>query len=299
MTTPSATVVIATQNRKDDLRRAIQSAQMQEPAVDIVIVDDGSSDGTAEMVRAEFPQLTLIRHDTACGATASRNEGFGVATTEYIVGIDDDAYFEQPDTIAKTVAEFNHPRIAAIAIPFKENGQLLNNAPDSNGIYLTDFFIAAAHAVQKKAFFEVGGYRESLKIYVEEPDLSIRLLQAGYVTRLGSASPLVHAPHPARNRIARTAQRWKNEMLFKWYHTPLLWLFPSIIAHFIHVLREAISLSAFFVGVKSLLTTTVIMFKQWSERKPVDVSVFQAWRELRAQHATQLERIAPLLPDIS
>ena len=60
---PVASVVITTKNRQDELRVAIQSALKQTAHVEIIVVDDGSTDSTAEMVRREFPGVRLIRHD--------------------------------------------------------------------------------------------------------------------------------------------------------------------------------------------------------------------------------------------
>ena len=56
-----ASIVITTKNRKESLRRAIASAVMQTIPVEIIVIDDGSTDGTSEMVTSEFPQVRLER----------------------------------------------------------------------------------------------------------------------------------------------------------------------------------------------------------------------------------------------
>ena len=64
---PSASIVITTKNRRDDLEKAIVSALAQkvEGSVEVIVIDDGSTDGTSEFVSAKFPQAKLHRFDAA------------------------------------------------------------------------------------------------------------------------------------------------------------------------------------------------------------------------------------------
>ena len=71
--TPASTVVITTKNRKDELRTALQSTLRQTVAVEILVFDDGSTDGTSQMVAAEFPQARLHRVEQSLGIIEARN----------------------------------------------------------------------------------------------------------------------------------------------------------------------------------------------------------------------------------
>ena len=83
-------VVIPTRDRCDLLRRALTSVHAQTRPVDeIVVVDDGSIDGTANLVASAFPQATLIRQDAA-GVSAARNRGIRRCKGEWIALLDDD-----------------------------------------------------------------------------------------------------------------------------------------------------------------------------------------------------------------
>src|SRR5690606_10661838 len=120
-----------------------------------------------------------------------------------------DAYFTDPETVAATVRDFDHPRIGAVAVPFLEGGRWGKQAPlTDGGAHATDAFIGAAFAVRRDGVMRVGGFRPSLVIYTEESDLCLRMLAAGYVTRLGTAPPVVHEPNPARDVTARLVRRW-------------------------------------------------------------------------------------------
>ena len=84
-------VVVATHNRKESLRCCLHSLQDQTlAATELIVVDDGSDDGTAEMVQLEFPAVRLVRQDTNCGPAAARNKGLLLATGEIVAFTDDD-----------------------------------------------------------------------------------------------------------------------------------------------------------------------------------------------------------------
>ena len=86
-----ASIIIATRDRKDNLHRAITSAIRQTESVEILVLDDGSTDGTSEMVRSEFPQVRLERTPVPLGYVAQRNRGALLCSGKIIFSIDDDA----------------------------------------------------------------------------------------------------------------------------------------------------------------------------------------------------------------
>ncbi|MCZ6674891.1 MAG: glycosyltransferase [Verrucomicrobia bacterium] len=86
----SVTVVIPTYNRRLTLTRCLDSvlAQTKLP-VEIVVVDDGSTDGTAAWLRNSYPQVTLIEQKNQ-GVSSARNMGIRKATTDWIAFLDSD-----------------------------------------------------------------------------------------------------------------------------------------------------------------------------------------------------------------
>lgn len=89
---PRVSVVIPTHNRLQLLQRAIASALAQTVQdIEVIVVDDGSSDGTAEWLAAQKePRLRFLRHDTPRRAPAARNAGTRIARGEWIAYLDDD-----------------------------------------------------------------------------------------------------------------------------------------------------------------------------------------------------------------
>jgi hypothetical protein len=84
---------------------------------------------------------------------------------DVIFSIDDDAEFSAPNVGEQTLRRFCHPRIAAIAIPYMEPHKSQNkfqNAPDIDGIWVTDSFRGTSYALKRDVFLRLGGYREQL-----------------------------------------------------------------------------------------------------------------------------------------
>ena len=83
--------MIPTFNRSSKLRSCIQSVLSSTSRPDeIIVVDDASTDDTARMVRSEFPDVQLIRHETETFAGGSINDGILASKRPYVLIIDDD-----------------------------------------------------------------------------------------------------------------------------------------------------------------------------------------------------------------
>src|SRR5512143_3860267 len=90
-------VYLPTRNRAASLRRAIESVLAQTYAdFELIVVDDGSSDGTREVlesVQRSDARVRAIHHSVSRGAPASRNAAIAAAHGEWLTGLDDDDEF--------------------------------------------------------------------------------------------------------------------------------------------------------------------------------------------------------------
>jgi len=89
--TPDVSIVIVNWNTRDLLRDCLRSIgeQTQRP-YETIVVDNASGDGSAEMVTAEFPSVTLIRNDANRGFAAANNQGIRIARGRYVLLLNPD-----------------------------------------------------------------------------------------------------------------------------------------------------------------------------------------------------------------
>ena len=271
---------VSTYNRVDDLKRLLSSALIQEPPIPIIVYDDASSDGTADVVREQFPSVRLIVGRANVGLIAARNICIQAASTPFVIILDDDAYFMSAHTAQQTLDDFTSPSIAAIAIPFIENGTLMQGDMSGRSIELTRSFIGAAHGLRRDAVLDCGGLRESYKFYCEESDIAIRLLAAGMVVRHGTSDPVVHCPNADREPLRRRQLRWRSELRFKWCHTPALLLAPVVGAHLGLLLIRCGQFGGLKESIRLGFVSWRDVLKSKSERKGVDFQIYFLWRRL-------------------
>src|SRR5918999_1977049 len=108
---PPATVVISTKDRREDLARLLPTVLAQTVDCEILVIDDGSTDGTIDLVRERFPDVRLERSDHSLGYIVQRTRAAAIASGRILVSLDDDAVLPSPHTIEQTLADFDHPRI--------------------------------------------------------------------------------------------------------------------------------------------------------------------------------------------
>jgi glycosyltransferase involved in cell wall biosynthesis len=294
---PAASVVITTRNRCSYLRQAIASALAQTADVEVLVIDDGSTDGTAAMVQREFPQVRFFRDEQARGYIHQRNRAATLATAPIIVSIDDDARLVSSHTVAQTLLDFDDERVGVVAIPYMDlvpRRVARQMPPDPNETWIVFRYFGTAHAIRRDVFLALGGYRSWLGARCEEADLCVRALDAGYVTRLGRADPIHHiaAPRDSGNNMLMQA---RNDLLHAWANVPARFLpmrlLQVTLRHLClgvvmrHPYRVAVGL---FRGFRAIADGTV-------PRSPVRIETHRIDRRLRKRGPITFHEIASRL----
>jgi glycosyltransferase involved in cell wall biosynthesis len=112
----AVTVVIPTRNRRDLLEQAVASAVTQAGVdVEVVVVDDASSDGTEQWLRQlDLPNVRQLRLDPARERTAARNAGLALAASPYVLFLDDDDLLA-PHALRRLARALERHRTAPVA----------------------------------------------------------------------------------------------------------------------------------------------------------------------------------------
>ncbi len=296
---PTASVVIATRNRCKELRIALHSALLQSSHPEVIVIDDGSDDGTAEMVRTAFPLVKLVCHDRPTGYIVARNEGAKIAQGSIIFSIDDDAAFSTTDVVSQTIQEFATDKIGAVAIPYidvNRDGIERQRTPDSKCILVADRYIGTAHAIRRQIFLGIGGYREQFFHQGEESDFCIRMLDAGYFVRLGNSDRIDHFESPKRDTKRMDLYGRRNDILFVFLNVPLRYLPLHLLSLTIKGILFGVRVRRPFHMIRGLVMGYAAAIRYRRSRAPVSIATYKLYRRLRVSQAVPLEDCRQFLP---
>ena len=221
-------MVIPTLNARDLLARALESLEAQTVPVDVVVVDNASTDGTTGMVAERFPATKVVRNDRNLGFGRAVNRGVASAAAhaDAIVLVNNDAVCEA-DFVERLLEPLADPEVGMVA------GVLVQGAApelvDTAGIELDDTLRAwdvlwnrpvtevsgagdpagpcgGAAAYRAGPFRSLGGFDETLFAYWEDVDLALRFRGAGWASVRAPGARALHR-HGATLGAASAAQR--------------------------------------------------------------------------------------------
>lgn len=177
---PVFSVVMPTFNRAEELPRAIGSVLCQEfQAFELIVIDDGSTDSTADCLSRISDDRLRVVHQENSGASSARNHGVAVSTARYVTFLDsdDEAHPHWLATFAALLANVDVDFASVGAEVLSPTGERTVRTPSSGGPAFGDheaLFLCGTFALKRSLFLEVGGYADGLA-YSENTDLRLRL----------------------------------------------------------------------------------------------------------------------------
>lgn len=273
-------IVITTKNRKDELAKALLSALSQN-AHEVIVWDDGSTDGTAELVAQHFPRVQLVRSEVSVGLINARNQLAKIASGDLLFSIDDDAVFSEVGIVSEIAHQFINDRIAAIAIPLinvNQSQKVLQKAQSAGSTEPIRQFIGTAHALRRDVFLKVGGYPDYLGRQEEELHLAAEYYRYGYWIIKGYSAPIHHFESITRSRPEEAYREARNLWLFALRYTPIWALIPHLAGTAINVMRQRKG------HLKSVLYGLGSALRFWSKcpRTPLSTKDYIKFRRLSA-----------------
>lgn len=204
-TNGGVSVVIPTFDRQSVLPRALESVLAQTRPVDeIIVVDDGSTDGTAAMVADEFPMARLVGQENL-GVSAARNRGIELATGEWIAFLDSDDEWKPEKIERQLLALAAHPmdRVCHTDEIWIRHHRRVNprrkHAKFGGSIYRYCLPLCAMSPssilIHRSVFDEVGVFDEDLPA-CEDYDLWLRICARLPVHYLDQALVVKYGGHP-------------------------------------------------------------------------------------------------------
>jgi cellulose synthase/poly-beta-1,6-N-acetylglucosamine synthase-like glycosyltransferase len=237
--TPPVSVIVPAYNEEKVITRTVQSLLAQDYAgpLQIVVVDDGSTDATCAVARNAFagnPAVTVITRPNG-GKAVALNHGLAVAVHEIVIALDADTLFAR-DTVAELVRPLADPRVGAVAGNAKVGNRVnlvtrwqaleyvTSQNLDRRAFSLLDGITVVPGAVgawRRTLVRQVGGF--SSDTLAEDQDLTLAVRRAGYsVAFADGAIGYTEAPD-SLGALARQRFRWSfGTLQCAWKHRDAL-----------------------------------------------------------------------------
>jgi GT2 family glycosyltransferase len=260
-------VVVLTYNRSQQVLETLARLSALPERVHLIVVDNGSTDGTPGHIAGRFPNVTLVTGRTNLGA-AGRNLGVASVSTEYVAFCDDDTWWH-PGSLSRAVDLMDRsPRVGVLSarVLVDEAGEtdaacrLMARSPlGATGLPGPSLvgYMAGASVFRTSLYRQIGGYEPRLFIGGEETLVSLDVLARGFA--IVYAEELVIHHHPSalrdsglrRRMLARNAA-WVAWMRLSWREAQhVTWAALSVMRHEGAFVRDA---SAMFAALPWALT---------------------------------------------
>jgi GT2 family glycosyltransferase len=216
-----ASFVIVNYNRKNELLVTITKTkeliENYTKQYEIVIVDNGSTDGSAEAVEVNFPDVVLIANKVNIGAPAW-NFGFAKAKGDYFIIIDDDSHVESGLSEALLYMD-QRPNVGVLALniltgPYTSKGWKMEENKNIVG------FIGCGAILRRTTYEKIGGYADWIFLYVNEWELGLRCVNAGYEVQYFENCKVIHRTsslHRTTKRFEMLVAKHQLAIIYKYF----------------------------------------------------------------------------------
>jgi GT2 family glycosyltransferase len=226
-TSLQVTFLISSFNRRDVLLRTLGELSVISERCGVftetIVVDNASTDGSADAVARDHPNVRLLRQTKNRGACA-KNVGLAVATSQYVLFLDDDSY-PSADSIKRMIWHFDaDPMLGAAVFDV-----VLPDGAHECSAYPA-VFIGCGTGFRRDALTQVGGLPEDFFMQAEEYDLSLRLLDGGWDVRRFEDLRITHLKtRSARIPTRTTRLDVRNNLTLIARYFPRKWMVPFAI----------------------------------------------------------------------
>jgi len=207
-------VIIPTYNRKDSLLRTLDSLSRQTFPADrfeVIVMDDGSTDGTEEIAEETFPFILRYVYQTNSGGVVARNRGASEAQGDLLVFLDDDMspLADYIVSLAKAHGDAKALILRGQLTPWSKADSMfarVQYAEQKEPCVGIGCFASNNLALRREAFFDLGGFRDVVPDDAEHKgglwadlEFAYRALQAGFRFRTVSGAKVIHRDYAVQS----------------------------------------------------------------------------------------------------
>ncbi len=247
MAGPDVSVVVVSYNTRDLLRTCLGAAVRAADRIshEVIVVDNASPDGSADMVRREFPNVTLVANSRNLFYTAAANQGLALAHGRFVLILNADVTFSD-GTFGRLYDYLErHEEVGAVSPSLVDglgrpeacfwrtrtyesfllnytflrhlfpsrtrqlNGRIEMAGESRAAVREVEMVIDMSLLARREALQQIGFYDEDFKLYFCDDDLSLRLRNAGWrLMFLGDAQNL----HHRHSSVSQQPELWRIRM---------------------------------------------------------------------------------------
>ncbi len=305
-------VVVPNWNGKDELKACLESLHAQTQSAQILVVENGSNDGSLEYIQENFNNVQLVINKTNLGFAGGVNSGIREAIAsgaEYIALFNNDAVadkdwlkhllksLEQNSEVGittckllsadKKLIDSTGDQYTTWGLPYpRGRGEITSNRYDSD----THIFGASGGAslYRTKMFEEIGLFDEDFFAYFEDVDLSFRAQLAGWKVLYAPKAIVYHKIGATSGKIKgfTTYQTFKNYPLLFWKNVPFPLMFkmlPRFTLVYVSIYISSLLKGRGLPATKGLVRSLTLLPKKTLERRRIQKS-----RMVSAEHINGL-----------
>ena len=294
--------IVVNWNGRDVTKDCIESLLEQDyPDLEIIISDNGSTDGSVEILRGCFPLVKWVENGENLGFGPAVNRGIEVGLGDYFIFLNNDLvlqkdairelvrvldndnkigavvpkilYYEKPDTINSFGVRVNYTGVCCPnLIGCKDSDDLKSFETACGGIFM----------FRRDVFKEVGGFDPNLFLYHEDHDLSWRIRLAGWSLQV-LPSAVIHHRYQFNKGVFKLYSSEKNRLFLLLKNLKLKTLFliyPSLVVVEISQLAHAMFNGWFGLKIKSYIEILALLPHIIDKRRDIQLSRRVSDREI-------------------
>lgn len=245
---PKVSIIILNWNGKEDTIECLESLKhITYPNYEILLVDNGSTDGSVECFKERYPETEIIENGENLGFAEGNNVGIRRAMdkgTEYVLPLNNDTVVDSHflEELIEVAEKDQKIGIVGPKIYYYDNKQKINSAGGtinwSTGVGINigigdidngqfndckdvDYLMGAAILIKKKLIKEIEGFNKEFFLLLEDTELCVRAQKAGYRTVFCPNSKIYHKEGVSGEKSPNSLYyMYRNRILFLKKHFP-------------------------------------------------------------------------------